>query len=494
MSRRDQIRALHTLLGAKECGELEPYINEGIQRLIAGERPEVKKVIQTCAVINPDKKALKAEENRRRALTTLLEAKDSGELEPYIEKGILLLKEEESPDIEEVDEAEETSRLSPEQQAELFSALENRFAEEPKHYRRAKGVNFAGVKAALEENPELMNSLLKMEETGGSPDVLLDSGNSYIFVDCSAESPARRSNLTYEEALKMAEEFGIEMLNHPNYRDFMSKGTFDRDTFSLIKVAWVERGLAVVGSDQLGATVIVSVSDEPKPYVGWRGWLEVPKEGLSESLKDKQKVNPHVKAFEEAAKSGKSRELSPKQKTELLLILERRFAEEPEHYKRPEGVKFTEVWAALEENPELMYSLFLMEKTGGEPDVITNEDDAFLFGDTSLESPERRYLNYYEATEMAKTMGVDMMRQYEFCKMQGWYTKEGHHGIKPGLCDRNSWSWIKTEDYAVEKGVGWDTSDAYYDGRTPLSPVRNARFRSQHGGWRGVLRVPKSKK
>lgn len=239
------------------------------------------------------------------------------------------------------------------------------------------------------------------------------------------------------------------------------------------------------------ARYIYRYLDEP---VVWLGQLRVPKEGFSEALKDKQKVNPYVKAFEEAGKTGKIRELSSEQKAEILSILESRFAEKAEHYKRPAGVEFTAVCAALEENPELMYSLFLMEKTGGEPDVIDTEDGALLFGDTSLESPDRRYLNYYEAAEMAKMMGVDMMGSYEFRKMQGCYikTEEGHSRIKPGLCDRNSWSWLKTDEYRLKHGVAEDSRNAYYDGG-PLPPVRRAGCRSKNCGWRAVLRVPISK-
>jgi len=141
---------------------------------------------------------------------------------------------------------------------------------------------------------------------------------------------------------------------------------------------------------------------------------------------------------ETAAGSGKAgeeklRELTPEEQAGLLSALEARFNKKPEHYKRPEGVDFAEVRKALEASPALMYSLVQMEYTGGKPDVIVVDADAFVFGDCSAESPYRRNLTYYQAAEMAKKFGVDMMPEEAYRAMQ-----------KSGKFDLNTWIWLAT--------------------------------------------------
>jgi len=180
-----------------------------------------------------------------------------------------------------------------------------------------------------------------------------------------------------------------------------------------------------------------------------------------------------------AAEPENVRELSPEQHTRVLSALETRFAKQPEHYKRPEGVNFDEVRKALEANSALMHSLAQMEWTGGVPDVIAIDDDVFVFGDCSAESPDRRNLTYDEAAEMAKKFGVDMMPEEVYCAMQ-----------KSGKFDMETWSWLATPADVRESGAalhgfrdvdGVGVDEALPGGHRP------------YWGWRGVLRVPKVK-
>jgi len=172
-----------------------------------------------------------------------------------------------------------------------------------------------------------------------------------------------------------------------------------------------------------------------------------------------------------------TRKLTPEKQAELLSALKARFVKQPGHYKRPEGVNFVEVRKALEANPTLMYSLAQMENTAGAPDIIAVEEDAFVFGDCSAESPNRRDLTYDQAVEMAREFGVDMMAGTTYREMQ-----------KTGKFDLTTWSWLKTPADARDNGhalLGYRSVVVVCVYR------RDAGVRSPGFGWRGVLRVPR---
>jgi hypothetical protein len=176
--------------------------------------------------------------------------------------------------------------------------------------------------------------------------------------------------------------------------------------------------------------------------------------------------------------TSENRELTAEQQTELLAVLEARFSSKPEHYKQVEGVNFAEVKKALEAKPEAMYSLAQMDNTGGLPDIIAVEDNAFVFGDCSAASPDRRDLTYDQAAKMAEEFGVDMMSEEVFGKMQ-----------KTGKFDLETWSWLATPTYIRESGRALF---GRRDGVKVLVSRRNALVHRDYGGWRGVLRVPKA--
>jgi hypothetical protein len=139
-------------------------------------------------------------------------------------------------------------KLSPEQLAELFKALEARFEE---NMNRHQGLQWAKIEAKLDANADKLWSLNEMERTGGEPDVVGHDKKKgeYIFYDCSAESPSGRRSVCYDReglesrkehrpknsAMDMAAEMGIELLTEEQYRELQKLGEFDVKTSSWVK-------------------------------------------------------------------------------------------------------------------------------------------------------------------------------------------------------------------------------------------------------------------
>src|SRR4029453_14476945 len=96
--------------------------------------------------------------------------------------------------------------LSKEQREALLRALNARFE---KNMNRHEGLHWAKVEARLEANSEKLWSLNEMERTGGEPDVVGHDKKTdeYIFFDCSAETPKRRTSACYDrEGLESRKE------------------------------------------------------------------------------------------------------------------------------------------------------------------------------------------------------------------------------------------------------------------------------------------------
>lgn len=116
---------------------------------------------------------------------------------------------------------------------------------------RHTGIDWGKVQSRLENNPEKMWVLDKMESTGGEPDVVAHdtSTGEYIFYDCSAESPKGRRSVCYDDealesrkehkpensAIAMAADMGIELLSEEQYRELQKLGKFDTKTSSWVK-------------------------------------------------------------------------------------------------------------------------------------------------------------------------------------------------------------------------------------------------------------------
>jgi hypothetical protein len=138
--------------------------------------------------------------------------------------------------------------LSSKQQQDLIKTLKLRFE---KNMQRHPGMDWTKVQSKLESEPSKLWSLNEMESTGGDPDVIgFDKKNGvYIFCDCSAESPAGRRSICYDQealdsrkenkpkhsAIGMAAEMGIEILTEEEYRELQNLGKFDLKTSSWIQ-------------------------------------------------------------------------------------------------------------------------------------------------------------------------------------------------------------------------------------------------------------------
>src|SRR3954469_13411041 len=87
--------------------------------------------------------------------------------------------------------------------------------------------------------------------------------------------------------------------------------------------------------------------------------------------------------------NSNKKELSSKQREELIRALKARFEKNMNRHK---GLEWAKVQAKLEANPEKLWSLYEMERTGGEPDVVGFDKIAgeYIFYDCSAESPKGR--------------------------------------------------------------------------------------------------------
>jgi hypothetical protein len=191
------------------------------------------------------------------------------------------------------------------------------------------------------------------------------------------------------------------------------------------------------------------------------------------------------------AKSNQSnkRELSPEQSKELLGILKARFEK---NMNRHEGLGWAKVNAKLEGNPEKLWSLNEMERTGGEPDVVGHDQKTgeYIYYDCSVESPKGRRSLCYDrealesrkehkpadnAMEMAATMGVDLLTEEQYRELQ-----------KLGEFDTKTSSWVKTPSHIRKLGGAlfcdrrFDTVFVYHNGAESYYAAK---------GFRGCLRV-----
>ncbi len=181
--------------------------------------------------------------------------------------------------------------LSPKQLEALLKTLKERFE---KNLKRHKGLEWSKVQAKLEATSGKLWSLSEMERTGGEPDVIgYDTKTGeYVYCDCSAESPAGRRSLCYDRealaerkehkpknnALDLAAELGIELLNEEQYRQLQKVGEFDAKTSSWLLTPPDIRKLggAIFGDYRYG-TVFVYHNGAQSYYAarGFRGLLRV---------------------------------------------------------------------------------------------------------------------------------------------------------------------------------------------------------------------------
>jgi len=185
------------------------------------------------------------------------------------------------------------------------------------------------------------------------------------------------------------------------------------------------------------------------------------------------------------------KELSPEESEELLKALMPRFMENMNHH---ESLEWAKVQTRLEANPEKMWSINEMEKTGGEPDVVGHDKTTseYIFIDCSAESPIGRRNCCYDrdaqeqrekkgvhpngnVIDMAASMGIELLTEEQYRELQ-----------KLGEFDTKTSSWVKTPS-DIRKLGGAIFADRRYN-HVFIYHNSAPSFYSARG-FRGVLRV-----
>lgn len=182
------------------------------------------------------------------------------------------------------------------------------------------------------------------------------------------------------------------------------------------------------------------------------------------------------------------KKLSPKEREELLDTLRARFQKDMIRHK---GLDWAGVKAKLEADSAKLWSLHMMEVTGGEPDVVGQEKKTgeYIFFDCSAQTPSGRVSLCYDddalearkehkpkdsAVAMATSMGIELLTEEEYFELQ-----------KLGEFDTKRSSWIKTPAEIRKLGgalycdlrygrvfVGHNGAESYYSGRAFRGSLR----------------------
>ena len=182
------------------------------------------------------------------------------------------------------------------------------------------------------------------------------------------------------------------------------------------------------------------------------------------------------------------KELSSKQREELLKTLKTRFEK---NLNRHKGLEWAKIRAKLEAYTEKLWSLNEMERTGGEPDVVGHDKKTgeYIFYDCSSESPKGRRSVCYDrealearkehkpkdsAVDMANAMGIELLTEEQYRELQ-----------KLADLDTKTSSWVKTPADIRKLGgalycdrrygrvfVGHNGADSYYSGRAFRGSLR----------------------
>ncbi|MDV3308336.1 MAG: DUF4256 domain-containing protein [Cyclobacteriaceae bacterium] len=189
------------------------------------------------------------------------------------------------------------------------------------------------------------------------------------------------------------------------------------------------------------------------------------------------------------ATSSNKKVLTAAQRTELLQTLKDRFEKNKNRHK---GIDWSKVQANLEASPAKLWSLYEMERTGGEPDVVGYDEKTgeYIFYDCSPESPKGRRSVCYDraaldarkehkpktsAMDMAAEMGVTLLSEAQYRELQ-----------KLGEFDLKTSSWVQTPPEIRKLGGAlfcdrrYDTVFLYHNGAESYYAAR---------GFRAELRV-----
>jgi hypothetical protein len=182
---------------------------------------------------------------------------------------------------------------------------------------------------------------------------------------------------------------------------------------------------------------------------------------------------------------------SPEQGEALLETLKDRFEQNMNRHK---GLEWDNIQAKLKAQPEKLSSLYAMESTGGEPDVVGYDEvrDEYIFYDCAEQSPDGRRSICYDregekarekkgvfpggnAVDLAAAMGIELLTEAQYRALQ-----------ELGEFDTKTESWIQAPADIRELGgaifgdrryghvfVFHNSAPSFYSGR----------------GFRGALRV-----
>jgi hypothetical protein len=139
--------------------------------------------------------------------------------------------------------------------------------------------------------------------------------------------------------------------------------------------------------------------------------------------------------------------LSSTQQNQLMQTLESRFVQCMHRHK---GLAWSPVAEKLLSQPAKLWTLYQMETTGGEPDVVGLDEstETFMFYDCAPETPKGRRSLCYDregldarkdfkpennAVDMAAAMGIELLTEAEYRALQA---------LEP--VDAKTSSWLKT--------------------------------------------------
>lgn len=179
--------------------------------------------------------------------------------------------------------------------------------------------------------------------------------------------------------------------------------------------------------------------------------------------------------------------LSAEQKTELISKLRTRFEK---NMNRHQGFDWNSIQQKLESSPGKLWSLFEMERTEGEPDVIGVESGEYIFADCSAESPKGRRSLCYDrealdsrkefkpansVLDFAAEMGIQLLDEDNYRQLQ-----------KVGKFDLKTSSWILTPA-EIRKHGGAIFCDRRYEHVFTYHNGAESYYAAR--GFRGMLKV-----
>lgn len=181
--------------------------------------------------------------------------------------------------------------------------------------------------------------------------------------------------------------------------------------------------------------------------------------------------------------------LTQEQQVEIIETLKLRFEKNMQRHK---GLNWEKVQERLLAYPKKMWSLYKMEETGGEPDVVLQDKKTgeYVFYDCSAQSPKGRRSLCYDrkaldarkqfkpknsAVDLAEEMGIEIFTEEEYRNLQ-----------ELGEFDTTTSSWVKTPTKIRELG-GATFADRRYDTVFVYHNGADSYYASR--GFRGSLKI-----